>query len=518
MILQTRYIGNQSPSLPTPIPVFPTFHGMSWEEVEEAEDDYHQMWHFYYIVLFAAHHRSCLRMLAEDAVAAEDEMVGVSYVNEESSSSDRTMDDSEVIVTVTVDKPAAPSGRDGGLHAGIETGQFFRTLVGPGGNIVHYQVSFLDQWKRSMDIGDDIDIAYYNGTGAERVMNALKSCPGQLNGNVFEMMRVCEAFTQKWRDGVIARQFVADDVLKYYKRPWCDHLVMVRGNCMQVPGDPALGLIYKNFNEKSNPKAIVDTSSLFDVVSREGNELNKVLGELGIRREKRLNSVVEKLSVAWKSVAKMLKVAAANHAEYEAEKAYLAEHLKERTALCGQLQKEKVLQKEQFEKEEALQKDQFEKEAAATKKEVEDEAKKAVDIVEVVRLRGKVIELEKALSRARDSINRTQQVHNKFKYERRLHKLNFDNIFKELFELQCRYGKIKIERDEVLRKESDRFALFQKFLKNKQFTDESDKLECHRSLLSLALHFEVEVDSERGLKEAYLELLTERAIVPDQLW
>ncbi|KAF6164024.1 hypothetical protein GIB67_028728 [Kingdonia uniflora] len=115
------------------------------------------------------------------------------------------------------------------------------------------------------------------------------------------------------------------------------------------------------------------------------------------------------LSVAWKSVAEVLKVVAADHAEYEAEKASLAEQLKKRTALSH--------------------------------------------------LRGKVIEMEKALSRARDSINRTQQ--------------------------------------------------------DKQFVDESDKLECQRSLLSLTLYFKAEVDSERGLKEAYLELLTERGIVPD---
>ncbi|KAF6134416.1 hypothetical protein GIB67_001742 [Kingdonia uniflora] len=141
-----------------------------------------------------------------------------------------------------------------------------------------------------------------------------------------------------------------------------------------------------------NLKASADTSSLFDVVSREGNELNKVLGELGIRREKKLNSVVEKvqqahqkqalaifgsayadvmeipacvvgtlssvvrrlrikktLSVAWKSAAEVLKLAAANRGElfwqHDAEKATLQE----------QFEQEKVLQREHLEKEKALQ-------------------------------------------------------------------------------------------------------------------------------------------------------------------
>ncbi|KAF6173284.1 hypothetical protein GIB67_026979 [Kingdonia uniflora] len=501
--------------------------------------------------------------------------------SDDSSSSGRTIDDAEVRGTVTVDMPAVvqsgvnerlegeveaedffkyPADADVGKtfskykkdlardwgHYVMNAGLSFRTLVRPDGRIEHYQVPSLDQWKRNMDIRDDVEISYYNGTGVEvvekgficylnqvvyglsiplifffqkGVMNALECCPAQLNGNVFEMMRVCEALNKKWKGGDSARQFIADDVLKYYKlkymkvrkngylysdsvrpkffdfkyvgRPWCDHLVMVRG--------------------------VADTSSLFDVVSREGTDLNQVLEELEIpacaagtssslvrrprvkkmvppseqtapvqiqrgvdlkvveqealdlakrdpiRLDTQIRSSISRLSVAWKSAAEVLKVAAADRAKYEAEKASLAEQLKERTALYEQLQKEKVLQKEQFEKEEALQKDQFEKEAAAIKKEVEDEAKKAVDIVvasrnkliqafyfwglsiedidlalagkynkiifpgddaspvaeqsptppvaddttkeEVVRLRGKVTELEKALCRARDSIN-----------------------------------------------------------------------------------------------------------------
>ncbi|KAF6160015.1 hypothetical protein GIB67_033099 [Kingdonia uniflora] len=491
----------------------------------------------------------------------------VSASSEESSSSDRTMDDSVVIGIVTADNPSVSSERDVGLYVGDETRQFFKypENVDVAKKFLQYKKSLDGEWGnyRCMDIGNDIDILYYNGTGSEvveegflcylnqvayglnipitffqkGVMNALMSFPGQLNGNIFEMMRVCEVLNQKWRDCDIARQFVADDVLKYYKfnymkdrksgylfsdssrskffdfessgRPWCDDLVMVRGNCIQVPGEPALELIYKNFKEKPNPKVVTDTSSLFDVISREGSELNKVLGELGIRREKRLNSVVEKilpvgsegvvadinmapplkkqkkefgkdiqasskgvnleaveqealdlatrdpiridtqirssisqLSVAWKSAAEVLKLAATNHGKL------VRQHNTKKVALQEQFEQEKVLQREQFEKEMVLQKGKFEKEAAATKQEVEDETKKAVVIAygkivfpgddtslvaeqtlappvaeqtpappvaddptkeEVVHLRWIVIEMEKALSRARDSINRTQQ-------------------------------------------------------------------------------------------------------------
>ncbi|KAF6152616.1 hypothetical protein GIB67_013063 [Kingdonia uniflora] len=753
---------NKPLSLPTPIPVPPTFHGMSWEEVEEADDDFYQLWRFHYVVLFAAHRRSCLRMLAEDPVLAEDEKAGKSskkycrypvkdwshvvanlntcyhqwnlvgafknaldklakedaravdietiprgeesypfcyciesiimveerdrrdnrtrytknhyegkrkgvsvrrdnvdtcpeepsyqkprgnikaflpsslkpqsvadrgknisrerkssnfecsppvlcdltkknkvlssemrsknpkpsskfdvYAsNAESSSSDRTMDDSVVISTVNADNPSVSSGRDVGLHVGDKTGQLFKYPE---------NVPSLDRWKRSMDIGNDIDIVYYNGTGSEvveegflcylnqvayglsipltffqkGVMNALKSCLGQLNGNIFEMMRVCEVLNQKWRDGGIARQFVTGNLLKYYKfkyvkdrksgylfsdsarpkffdfessgRPWRDHHVMVRGNCMQVPREPALELIYKNFNKKPNPKVVVDTSSLFDIISREGSELNKVLGELGICREKRLNYVVEKVerahqklvmaasgsayadvidipssvvatssSLVWrprmkKTVPPSKQTASVQIPLVGTEGVVvdvdMAPPLKKQKKESGkdirasskgvnlEAEEQEALDLathdpirldtqirssiSQFEQEKVLQREQFEKEVAATKQEVKDEEKKAVDIAvasqnkliqafyvwglsredvdlaltgrygkivfpgedtspvaeqtpaplmdndptnkEVVHLRGKVIEMEKALSRARDSINHTQQ-------------------------------------------------------------------------------------------------------------
>ncbi|KAF6151538.1 hypothetical protein GIB67_016350 [Kingdonia uniflora] len=69
--------GGLSISLPTPIPVPPTFHGMTWDEMVEAEEDYDNMWHFHHVVVLASDRLSCLRMLAEDAVEAEDEKVGV---------------------------------------------------------------------------------------------------------------------------------------------------------------------------------------------------------------------------------------------------------------------------------------------------------------------------------------------------------------------------------------------------------------------------------------------------------
>ncbi|KAF6174403.1 hypothetical protein GIB67_024425 [Kingdonia uniflora] len=364
----------------------------------------------------------------------------VSTSSEESSSSNRSMDDTVVICIVTADNPTVSSGRDVGLHAGNEIEQFFkypenvdvakkflqykksldrecgnyvmnaglwfRTLVRPSGNVEYYQVPSLDRWRRSMDIGDDIDIVYYNRTGAEVVeegflyylnqvayglsipltffpkgeINALRSYPGQLNGNIVEMMRVCESLNQKWRYGGIARQFVADDMF------------------VAVLTEP-------------NPKATADTSSLFDVVSREGNELNKVLGELGIRREKRLNSVVEKVHRAHKNrtmaafsstYADVMEISAyavdirasskgisLEAVEQEALDLATRDPIRLDTQIRSSISQLSVAWKSVAE-EKALQKDKFEKEAVVTKQKVEDEAKKAADIT--VASRNKLIQ------------------------------------------------------------------------------------------------------------------------------
>ncbi|KAF6165462.1 hypothetical protein GIB67_028021 [Kingdonia uniflora] len=155
----------------------------------------------------------------------------VSFSSEESSSSDRTMDDLEVIGTVTVDKPTVPSERDVGLQAEIETGQFFmypenvdvakkflqykRSLDGKWGNyVMNAGLWFRTLVRPNGCIWVEHSPHFFFQKG---IMNALKSCPGQLNGNVFEIMKVCEALNKRWGDGGIARQFVADDVLKYYK-------------------------------------------------------------------------------------------------------------------------------------------------------------------------------------------------------------------------------------------------------------------------------------------------------------
>ncbi|KAF6172279.1 hypothetical protein GIB67_024901 [Kingdonia uniflora] len=52
-------------------------------------------------------------------------------------------------------------------------------------------------------------------------------------------------------------------------RLWNDHLVWVRGNCMKVSDEPTLVLNHKYYNSSPNPTSLPDNTSLFDCVALE---------------------------------------------------------------------------------------------------------------------------------------------------------------------------------------------------------------------------------------------------------
>ncbi|KAF6163593.1 hypothetical protein GIB67_022158, partial [Kingdonia uniflora] len=132
-----------------------------------------------------------------------------------------------------------------------------------------------------------------------------------------------------------------------------------------------------------------------------------------IRLDTQIRSSISQLSVGWKLAAEVLKVAAADRAEYEAEKASLAEQLKDlvQAFYSWGLKSEDVSLAIAGKYGEII----FPKEDPSSVAERPDEqtldplVENDTTPEEVVHLRGKVIEMEKALSRERDSINRTQQ-------------------------------------------------------------------------------------------------------------
>ncbi|KAF6166074.1 hypothetical protein GIB67_023784 [Kingdonia uniflora] len=79
-----------------------------------------------------------------------------------------------------------------------------------------------------------------------------------------------------------------------------DHLLSVEGNCMHVPDEPAFELNHIYYNLKPKPSSMPDKTSLFDCIAQDQDELKK----LGMRRDKRVDSVVHKLSMLLKG-AKM---------------------------------------------------------------------------------------------------------------------------------------------------------------------------------------------------------------------
>ncbi|KAF6141399.1 hypothetical protein GIB67_021215 [Kingdonia uniflora] len=58
------------------------------------------------------------------------------------------------------------------------------------------------------------------------VMNVLQCCPAQLNGNVYEMMRVYKVLNEKWGKEGIAKQFKAEDVMAELELKYCSMVGM----------------------------------------------------------------------------------------------------------------------------------------------------------------------------------------------------------------------------------------------------------------------------------------------------
>ncbi|KAF6157988.1 hypothetical protein GIB67_008117 [Kingdonia uniflora] len=63
--------------LPTPIPVLPTYHGMTDEEAAEAKNDYYQMCWFYHLIMLGEQHWVYLHLLAKDVINEADEEASV---------------------------------------------------------------------------------------------------------------------------------------------------------------------------------------------------------------------------------------------------------------------------------------------------------------------------------------------------------------------------------------------------------------------------------------------------------
>ncbi|KAF6149778.1 hypothetical protein GIB67_017511 [Kingdonia uniflora] len=531
--LRIRYFGYQPLHLPTPIPVSPTFHRMSYEEVMEADDDYFQMVHFHYLLTSEAERRKGLRLLVEEAVTTEDE--------------------------------AAVSERE---------------KSGPNTTV-----------KERRHLSADCDLRKRSSSSDRRLSKRrrersyLKRRPGKIED-------CCSTSTESQSSGYLYSDSAR---LKFFDfesvgRPWNDYLVWVEGSCLQVPDEPMLELNHRYYNPKPKLLATPDKTSLFDCVAGDQGELTEEKAEVSVSAlgEVEKSSLKRKWYLGEDShrtkplvAAKMKELEQkychmtgtnSQHLEDEyleytfafstlmkGARQYLDKRSQEFDALmakerrvadataavekCSDLSKHDKLMTDAV-AEALVKRDHFinsyyvfglsvddveltrngiyakiEFPAEDEEEEVVGDAAglpaKASDFLQIERLRKTNSELEKSLSRARDPVTCIQQVLNKTEYERRQFKLNSEKTFKKLYDMQCRYARIKVERDEVLRKEEKNGRLIQKPKELSCFNDPSDKARCQSMLLALTMYFDVKVDSERGLKEAYIELLRERCIVPD---
>ncbi|KAF6137379.1 hypothetical protein GIB67_036416, partial [Kingdonia uniflora] len=289
--LRIRYFDYQPLHLPIPIPVSPTYHHMSYEEVMGAGDDHFQMVRFYYLLTSEAVRCNSLWLLTEVAVTTEDEVAGIRPresryypTNEFSMRSKPSMPTSKFVVSSSSEETSSSGRGDecsvmeetmNSVGMTIEVGEHSRADVVIGNEYRKEKERVLVKYHEGVIYGLRIPLTYFH----KGVMNVLQCCPAQLNENVYEMMRVCEALNKKWRKEGTMKQFEAEDVLKFYKwkyierrssgymysdsfRPKFFDFESV-GRPLERPLEP-------------KPSATPDKTSMFDCVARDQDELKQL--------------------------------------------------------------------------------------------------------------------------------------------------------------------------------------------------------------------------------------------------
>ncbi|KAF6162869.1 hypothetical protein GIB67_021018 [Kingdonia uniflora] len=157
---------------------------------------------------------------------------------------------------------------------------------------------------------------------AKGVMNAIGECPVQMNGNMWEVITVCDHLNDKWEREKKVRRMTSEDVLQFYGvknfkasegsyfcasvtrcrffnlnsagQTWNDDIIWAKGNCLQRDDETLLDLQFRSV--KPSVKSTVERKEfLLDEVAKEETELKLVLGELGVRRKKRVESKSKKV-------------------------------------------------------------------------------------------------------------------------------------------------------------------------------------------------------------------------------
>ncbi|KAF6140924.1 hypothetical protein GIB67_042337 [Kingdonia uniflora] len=246
----TRSLSEVSLDLPTPISVRPTYYGMTYEEVEEADDDYYQMVRFHYMVTSGQRRSDGMRLLAEDAVTAADEVADVRPRMSRRTRSQRARYAAKGRLNIKVAKLRE---------------RYFRMLP--------YNVVLLE-WPLQQDgLDDEGRHAYY------------------------DRYFWCDVFRELLLDAALNAVWCGTILIE------CKSKVMDRVNCLGKEGQNSVMAEGRDrcdnkkcYHRNPDPKSFLDKTSLFDYVALEQVELKQVLRELNIPLDigKRDTNFIEK--------------------------------------------------------------------------------------------------------------------------------------------------------------------------------------------------------------------------------
>ncbi|KAF6172347.1 hypothetical protein GIB67_024969 [Kingdonia uniflora] len=121
---------------------------------------------------------------------------------------------------------------------------------------------------------------------AKGIMNTIKACPVQMNGNIWDVIIVCDHLNKGWEKEEKVRRITPEDVLQFYE-----------GNCLQRDDEEPLNLRFRSV--KQSVKSTVERKeSLLDEVAEEETELKLVFEGLGLSKIKRVDSKSNKVRKA----------------------------------------------------------------------------------------------------------------------------------------------------------------------------------------------------------------------------
>ncbi|KAF6150829.1 hypothetical protein GIB67_020912 [Kingdonia uniflora] len=321
--LKLKCFRNQSLEMSITTPIPPTYQCLSKEEAVEADEDLYYKLIFHVFVLAGEERWDCLHTLVEDRVRA-------SYASSFGY-------DAELLVRECELKGLDVRSRK------LEYAHYFYEAF--------FHELIRDAVERERCIDESISLEYFDGDVrsnlsegflcylpqleyglslphtnlAKGIINTIGAYPVQLNGNMWEVITVCDHLNDKWeREGKV-RRITLKDVLQFYGvknykasresyfyvsatrccffnlnlagRTWNENIICVKGNYHQRDDEEPLDLWFRIVKKSVKSKVEMKESLLNEVVEEE-TKLELVLEGLGLSRKKRVDSLSKKVMPA----------------------------------------------------------------------------------------------------------------------------------------------------------------------------------------------------------------------------